>query len=164
LLSALADAVTAHVHAWRGETEATTVALAGSRALGTSTRMDIIVWQRWSAGLAAGRHWNAYIHRTVGSHLYRIYAKLGIGARTALRDAIADLAWSTPVVRCGQMIEPHAPVLRRTDGLRSGLPAGRAGTTTLRHACRRRGASPAGAGCEADRGYGGHVPEFVRRR
>jgi DNA-binding NarL/FixJ family response regulator len=31
-------------------------------------------------------------HRTVGSHLYRIFPKLGIVARTELRAALADLA------------------------------------------------------------------------
>ncbi len=28
-------------------------------------------------------------HRTVGSHLYRIFPKLGISSRAALRDALA---------------------------------------------------------------------------
>jgi DNA-binding NarL/FixJ family response regulator len=28
-------------------------------------------------------------HRTVGSHLYRIFPKLGIAARSELRDALA---------------------------------------------------------------------------
>ncbi|MEO3812286.1 helix-turn-helix transcriptional regulator [Sphaerisporangium sp. B11E5] len=31
-------------------------------------------------------------HRTVGSHLYRVYPKLGISGRAASRDALADLA------------------------------------------------------------------------
>ena len=28
-------------------------------------------------------------HRTVGNHLYRIYAKLGVASRVELRDALA---------------------------------------------------------------------------
>jgi DNA-binding NarL/FixJ family response regulator len=31
-------------------------------------------------------------HRTVGSHLYRIFPKLGVTARGQLRDAIEELA------------------------------------------------------------------------
>jgi DNA-binding NarL/FixJ family response regulator len=34
-------------------------------------------------------------HRTVGAHLYRIYPKLGIGSRAALRDAL-DAANDSP--------------------------------------------------------------------
>ncbi|MGW2710639.1 response regulator transcription factor, partial [Streptomyces sp. NPDC001356] len=30
-------------------------------------------------------------HRTIGTHLYQIYPKLGIGSRAALRDALAAL-------------------------------------------------------------------------
>ncbi|WP_436534999.1 helix-turn-helix transcriptional regulator [Actinoplanes sp. HUAS TT8] len=63
-LSAIGEAVVAHIHAWRGDTEASTAALARSRALGSPTRVDMTVWQRWSQGLVelgAGRHWNAYI-------------------------------------------------------------------------------------------------------
>jgi DNA-binding CsgD family transcriptional regulator len=29
-------------------------------------------------------------HRTVGAHLYRVFPKLGITSRAALRDALAD--------------------------------------------------------------------------
>jgi DNA-binding NarL/FixJ family response regulator len=29
-------------------------------------------------------------HRTVGSHLYRIFPKLGVSARSELRDALAS--------------------------------------------------------------------------
>jgi DNA-binding CsgD family transcriptional regulator len=63
-LSALGESVVAHVHAWRGDTEAMAAALTRSRALGSPTRVDMTVWQRWSQGLAelgAGRHWNAYV-------------------------------------------------------------------------------------------------------
>ncbi|MFD7254446.1 LuxR C-terminal-related transcriptional regulator [Streptomyces sp. NPDC059895] len=30
-------------------------------------------------------------HRTIGTHLYQIYPKLGINSRAALRDALAAL-------------------------------------------------------------------------
>ncbi|MER7930558.1 AAA family ATPase [Streptomyces sp. NPDC096057] len=35
-------------------------------------------------------------HRTIGTHLYQIYPKLGIGSRAALRDALAALDSGTP--------------------------------------------------------------------
>jgi DNA-binding CsgD family transcriptional regulator len=38
-------------------------------------------------------------HRTVSSHLYRIFPKLGIGSRAALRDALSRLAAERPVQR-----------------------------------------------------------------
>lgn len=48
------------------------------------------------ATLAAGRLTNREIgqrlhlsHRTVGAHLYRIFPKLGVTTRAALRDALA---------------------------------------------------------------------------
>jgi DNA-binding NarL/FixJ family response regulator len=31
-------------------------------------------------------------HRTVGSHLHRLYPKLGVATRTALRDALDAIA------------------------------------------------------------------------
>ena len=37
-------------------------------------------------------------HRTVGSHLYRVFPKLGITSRVQLRDALSvDLAGRSPV-------------------------------------------------------------------
>jgi DNA-binding CsgD family transcriptional regulator len=38
-------------------------------------------------------------HRTVSSHLYRIFPKLGIGSRAALRDALSRQAAQRPVQR-----------------------------------------------------------------
>ncbi|RAK43011.1 AAA ATPase-like protein [Actinoplanes lutulentus] len=60
LLVALADVVIGQVHAWRGSSSPASPA----GLSGLSGRMDIVVWQRWNAGLAdlaAGRHWNAYV-------------------------------------------------------------------------------------------------------
>ncbi|WP_052720079.1 helix-turn-helix transcriptional regulator [Actinoplanes rectilineatus] len=84
LLIALADAVVAHLHAWRGDSAGLAAALDRSRSLGSSARIDITLWQRWSAGLAdlgAGRHFNAYVHLGAVSDV----AGLGL-------FAIADLA------------------------------------------------------------------------
>ena len=55
------------------------------------------------AQLAAGGLTNKQIgeklflsHRTVGSHLYQIFPKLGITSRAALRDALAESALEQP--------------------------------------------------------------------
>jgi DNA-binding NarL/FixJ family response regulator len=36
-------------------------------------------------------------HRTVATHLYQLYPKLGISSRAALSDALAELASAEPV-------------------------------------------------------------------
>jgi DNA-binding CsgD family transcriptional regulator len=73
------------------------------RATGQSTRRvvgplhdDLTAQEREIALLAAGGMSNKQIgerlflsHRTVGAHLYRIFPKLGITSRAALRDALA---------------------------------------------------------------------------
>jgi ATP/maltotriose-dependent transcriptional regulator MalT len=35
-------------------------------------------------------------HRTVGSHLHRVYPKLGIATRSALRDALSSTQTALP--------------------------------------------------------------------
>ncbi|MFF7213770.1 AAA family ATPase [Streptomyces sp. NPDC008238] len=62
---------------------------------GTGAVAALTPQEREIAELAAGGLTNKQIaerlfisHRTVGAHLYQIYPKLGIGSRTALRDAL----------------------------------------------------------------------------
>ncbi|MFC7529264.1 ATP-binding protein [Actinoplanes sp. GCM10030250] len=104
-LSALGEAVVAHVHAWRGDTEQTAAALARSRALGTPTRVDMTVWQRWSQGLAelaAGRHWNAYIELTAVCEIP------GLGLL-----AIADLAEAACRADCAPQFRQRLATARQ---------------------------------------------------
>ena len=63
-------------------------------------RVEVLTTQEWEiAALAAGGLTNKQIgerlflsHRTVSTHLYRIFPKLGISTRSALRDALAAAA------------------------------------------------------------------------
>ncbi|MGW1599225.1 AAA family ATPase [Streptomyces sp. NPDC002343] len=72
---------------------------AGASPLASSAHLASLTWQeRRIADLAAGGLTNkeigARMHlspRTVSSHLYRVFPKLGITSRAALRDALAEL-------------------------------------------------------------------------
>ncbi|MEU9044936.1 MULTISPECIES: LuxR C-terminal-related transcriptional regulator [unclassified Kitasatospora] len=72
---------------------------AGASPLASSTHLAALTWQeRRIADLAAGGLTNkeigARMHlspRTVSSHLYRVFPKLGITSRAALRDALGAL-------------------------------------------------------------------------
>ncbi|MEU2437460.1 LuxR family transcriptional regulator [Streptomyces rubradiris] len=72
---------------------------AGATPLASSAHLATLTWQeRRIAGLAAGGLTNkeigARMHlspRTVSSHLYRVFPKLGITSRAALRDALGKL-------------------------------------------------------------------------
>jgi DNA-binding NarL/FixJ family response regulator len=60
----------------------------------TAAPQELQVAELAAAGLSnkeiAGRlHMS---HRTVGAHLYRVFPKLGIGSRAALRDALSRQA------------------------------------------------------------------------
>ncbi|MFF4836332.1 AAA family ATPase [Streptomyces sp. NPDC001315] len=72
----------------------------GASALASSAHLAALTWQeRRIADLAAGGLTNKEIGermhlspRTVSSHLYRVFPKLGITSRAALRDALGKLA------------------------------------------------------------------------
>lgn len=73
--------------------------VSGLAARTTSAQLAELTWQeRRIADLAAGGLTNKEIGermhlspRTVSSHLYRVFPKLGITSRAALRDALARL-------------------------------------------------------------------------
>jgi DNA-binding NarL/FixJ family response regulator len=73
--------------------------VAGSSALATSAHLATLTWQeRRIADLAAAGLTNKEIGermhlspRTVSSHLYRVFPKLGITSRAALRDALGKI-------------------------------------------------------------------------
>ncbi|WP_405475827.1 AAA family ATPase [Streptomyces sp. NBC_00009] len=72
---------------------------AGASALTSSAHLEALTWQeRRIADLAAGGLTNKEIGermhlspRTVSSHLYRVFPKLGITSRAALRDALSKI-------------------------------------------------------------------------
>ncbi|MFD6530940.1 response regulator transcription factor, partial [Streptomyces sp. NPDC060184] len=71
----------------------------GTPAPATTTHLATLTWQeRRIADLAAGGLTNKEIGermhlspRTVSSHLYRVFPKLGITSRAALRDALGKI-------------------------------------------------------------------------
>ncbi|MFE7332272.1 helix-turn-helix transcriptional regulator, partial [Streptomyces sp. NPDC057565] len=73
---------------------------AGASTLASSAHLAALTWQeRRIADLAAGGLTNKEIGermhlspRTVSSHLYRVFPKLGITSRAALRDALGRLS------------------------------------------------------------------------
>ncbi|MER7930586.1 LuxR C-terminal-related transcriptional regulator, partial [Streptomyces sp. NPDC096057] len=86
-------------HAWtqRARTELRTT---GAAVLTSSAHLAALTWQeRRIADLAAGGLTNKEIGermhlspRTVSSHLYRVFPKLGITSRAALRDALGRVS------------------------------------------------------------------------
>ena len=67
---------------------------------GSDTAATVLTWQEYEiAELAAAGQTNKQIgeqlflsHRTISTHLYRIFPKLGITSRAALRDALATVS------------------------------------------------------------------------
>ncbi|MER7930715.1 helix-turn-helix transcriptional regulator, partial [Streptomyces sp. NPDC096057] len=85
-------------HAWTQRAH-TALRTTGAATRATSVQLADLTWQeRRIAELAAGGLTNKEIGeqmrlspRTVSSHLYRVFPKLGITSRAALRDALAGL-------------------------------------------------------------------------
>jgi len=85
--------------AWANRAAAELAATSPARRQETSGDRRLTTQELQVAELAAGGMTNKEIagrlymsHRTVSAHLYRVFPKLGIGSRAALRDALSRAA------------------------------------------------------------------------